>query len=192
MNKLIEKEIIKEIGKKRYAHSIRVMEVGLKLSHIYKEDEEKVRIAARLHDCGRIQDKVELLKSVRSFDMILDRYMKHNMELVHGPLGAKIAERKYKIKDREILDAIKYHTTGRENMTLLEKIIYIADYIEPGRDFQGIEEIRQLAYKDIDKSIIMAMDKTINFLIDNKNLIHTRTLEARNYLIIKDIKEGGV
>lgn len=192
MNDFIEQEIIKDIGEKRYAHSLRVMEVGLKLSQIYNVDKEKVKVAARLHDCGKIQGKTKLLKRTNDFDIILDNHMKYNIELIHGALGAKIAEIKYKIKDPEILNAIKYHTTGRANMTLLDKIIYIADYIEPGRNFEGIEEVRELAYKDIDRSIIMAMDKTIEFLTDNRDLIHTRTIEARNYLIIKDIKQGGV
>lgn len=192
MSDFIEKEIIKDIGQTRYAHSLRVMEVALNLSQIYNADKEKVKVAARLHDCGKIQDKTKLLKMTNDFDIILDKYMKYNTELIHGPLGAKIAEMKYKIKDQEILNAIKYHTTGRANMTLLDKIIYIADYIEPGRNFKGIEELRVLAYKDIDKSIIMAMDKTIELLTANRNLIHTRTIEARNYLIIKDIKQGGV
>ena len=102
---------------------------------------------------------------------------------------SKIAEVKFKVTDKEILNAIKYHTTGRENMTLFDKIIFIADYIEPSRNFQGIEEVRKMAYEDLDKSIIMAMDKTINFLIDNQILIHTRTVEARNYLIINIMKK---
>lgn len=186
MNNSIERQIIEDIGEKRYSHSLRVVETALKLGEIYNEDKENIKIAAKLHDCGKIRDKTQLLKMSNDFDIILDEYMKQNLELIHGYLGAKIAEKRYKVKNKEILNAIKYHTTGREDMTLLEKIIYIADYIEPGRNFDGVEEIRQMAFKDIDESIIMAMDKTIKFLIDNKNLIHRRTIEARNYLIIKE------
>lgn len=186
MNNSIERQIIEDIGEKRYSHSLRVVETALKLGEIYNEDKENIKVAAKLHDCGKIRDKTQLLKMSNDFDIILDEYMKQNLELIHGYLGAKIAEKRYKVKNKEILNAIKYHTTGREDMTLLEKIIYIADYIEPGRNFDGVEEIRQMAFKDIDKSIIMAMDKTIKFLIDNKNLIHRRTIEARNYLIIKE------
>lgn len=189
MNSFIKKEVIKDIGERRYFHSRRVVEIGLKLAEIYNEDKEKVKLAAILHDCGKLENKTKLLKKAKDFDIILDIYMKNNIELIHGPLGARIAGKKYKINDQEILNAIKYHTTGRENMTLLDKIIYIADYIEPRKDFQGIEAIRQLAYKDINKSIIMAMDKTIKHLIDNKNLIHINTIRGRNDLIINDIKE---
>lgn len=189
MNNLMRKEILKDIGIKRYSHSIRVMEIGLKLCEIYNGDKGKVKIAAILHDCGKIQGKAKLLKRAKDFDIILDKYMKNNLELIHGPLGAKLAENKYKINDREILDAIEYHTTGRENMTLLDKIIYISDFIEPKRNFQGIEEVRELAYEDLDKSLIIAMDKTIKFLIDNKTLIHTRTIKARNDLIIKQLNK---
>ncbi len=192
MNNFKEEQIIKDIGKKRYSHSLNVMEMALKLSEIYNADNEKVKIAAKFHDCGKIRDKTKLLEMAGEFDIILDQCMEHNIELIHGPLGAKIAKERYKIRDKEVLNAIKYHTTARENMTLLDKIIYISDYIEPGRKFPGVEEVRELAFKDIDKSIIMAMDKTINFLIDNKNLIHTETIKARNYLIINDNKTGGV
>ncbi len=189
MNNCMEKEIIKYIGENRYLHSLRVMEIALKLGEIHDVNKEKLEIASILHDCGKIQDKTQLLKTANNFGIILDTYMRDNKELIHGPLGAKIAEVKFKVTDKEILNAIKYHTTGRENMTLFDKIIFIADYIEPSRNFQGIEEVRKMAYEDLDKSIIMAMDKTINFLIDNQILIHTRTVEARNYLIINIMKK---
>ena len=192
MNSFIEKELLKDIGEKRYSHSLRVMETALKLCQIYNEKEDRVRLAAILHDCGKMLDQAQLLQASKDFDIVLDEYMENNIELIHAPLGAKIAEKKYKIKDQEVLNAIKYHTTGRENMTLLDKIIFIADYIEPKRNFEGIDEIRQLAPIDIDRSIVLAMDKTIKFLIDNKNLIHTKTIVARNDLIIKLVKKGGV
>lgn len=192
MNDFIKKELIKDIGEKRYSHSLRVAETALKLSKLYNVDREKTKTAAILHDCGKIKDKSKMLKITKDFDMILDKYMKHSTELIHGPLGAKIAEKKYKIKDKEILSSIKYHTTGKENMTLLEKIIYISDYIEPKRNFCGVEEVRELAFTDLNRSIVVAMDKTINFLIKNKNLIHTRTIRARNYLLVNHMRNGGV
>lgn len=189
MNNFIKNQLIKDIGEKRYLHSLRVMETGLNLSKVYNVDKEKVKIAAILHDCGKIKEKTKLLKMANDFDMVLDDFMRHNTELIHGPLGAKIAKKKYGIKDKEILGSIKYHTTGKENMTLLEKVIYISDYIEPKRNFPGVEEVRDLAFIDLDKSIIMAMDKTIKFLIHNKKLIHSRTIGARNYLVIENIKK---
>lgn len=184
MNKLIEDKLIKDIGLHRYNHSLRVAEVAVALAKNYKANTNKARIAGIFHDCGKILDDTNLLKRVSDFDIILDDSIEHNHELIHGPLGAKIAEREYNIKDREILDAIYYHTIGRENMTVLDKIIYIADYIEPKRNFKGIDEVRQMAYIDLDKSVQIIMENTISFLIHNGKIIHTETVKARNYLIM--------
>lgn len=185
MEKSFEKNLIKDIGEKRYYHSVRVMETAVRLAEIYNADVEKTKLAAILHDCAKITDKTNLLKRANDFDIILDACMEYNHELIHGPLGAKIAEEEYGIKDIEILDAIYYHTIGKENMNILDKIIYIADYIEPYRNFEGVEEIRKLAFEDIDKSLILAMERTIIFLIEKNKLIHPNTVKARNYLIVE-------
>lgn len=184
MDKSIEEKLIKDIGEKRYNHSVRVMKTAIKLAEINNADIGKAKVAAILHDCAKIIDETNLLKRTYDFDIILDACMEHNHELIHGPLGAKIAEEEYGVKDIQILDAIYYHTTGRENMNILDKIIYMADYIEPYRNFVGVEEIRKLAFEDLDKSLILAMEKTIIFLIENKKLIHPDTIKARNYLLI--------
>jgi len=112
--------------------------------------------------------------------------MQKNTELIHGPLGAKIANACYGIDDLEVLDAIKYHTIGRENMSMLDKIIYIADYIEPGRSFPGVEEIREIVFLDLDDAIKKAMDNTILFLIKDNKLIHPDTINARNYMLYNE------
>ena len=184
MNKFIGKKLVESIGQERYDHSIRVMETAILLGKKYKIDIDKVSIAAILHDCAKFKDRTILLKMAGQFDIILDSVMEYNLELIHGPLGAKIAEVEYGIKDMEILEAIKYHTTARENMTTLDKIIYIADYIEPKRNFIGIENVRDMAFEDLDKSILLAINKTIIFLIETNKLIHPDTIKARNYLKI--------
>lgn len=186
----INKQLIHNIGLDRYNHSLRVVEIAIKLAKIYGEDIEKTETAALLHDCGKYFDKISLLKKANNFDIILDSVMEANMELIHGPLGSKIAEVEYGIVNKEILNAIYCHTTGRENMTLLDKIIYIADYIEPSRTFYGIDEIRRLAYVDLDKSILKALDTTIIFLINKNKLIHQNTIKARNCLIFNNGKKG--
>jgi predicted HD superfamily hydrolase involved in NAD metabolism len=164
------------------------METSVRLAKKYNCDIEKAKLAGLLHDCAKFPDKTYLLNLANDFDIILDDVLKYNYELIHGPLGAIIAEKEYNIKDREILDAIKFHTTGRENMTLLDKIIYISDYIEPGRDFPGVEKVRSLAFDDLDGSILLAIDNTIEYLIDQKSLIHLNTIKARNYMIQEKIE----
>jgi len=185
MYKDIKKDLEESIGKKRLEHSLRVLETAEKLGNIYNEDIDKLKIAALLHDSAKFKDKDILFKKAIDYNLSLDNIMLNNSELIHGPLGAKIAEHEYNIKDKDILNAIKYHTTGRENMTMIEKIIFISDYIEPVRDFPGVDKVRELAFKDLDGSLILAMKKTIKFLIDNDQLISVDTVKAINYLKIK-------
>lgn len=182
-------ELKKDIGTERYNHSINVMNTSVELAKLYNCSIEEAKIAGLLHDCGKFQDRRKILKMVDEFDIILDNVMEKNTALAHGPLGVFIAKTKYNISNPDILNAIRYHTTGRENMNLLEKIVFIADLIEPSRDFQGVEEIRKLAYEDLDESIILALDKNIKFVIKKGNLLHLDTIRARNHLIIlKDME----
>lgn len=183
MNKERQDQIIENIGEKRFEHSLRVRDTALELAEIYGVDKEKAEIAALYHDCSKIRDEIFLLEKAREFGIFIDQYMLESPELIHAHLGAKMAEQVYGIHDQDILNAIKYHTTGRDKMSMLEKIIYMADYIEPKRNFHGVEIIRDMAYKDIDKSLLMALNKTIVFLIENRKLIHIETIMARNHLV---------
>lgn len=191
MYEKIKSQLKEDVGTSRLQHSLRVLEVAQSLGGIYGADLEKVSLAALLHDCAKLEDKNNLLKRAYDFDIILDEIMLNNCELIHGPLGAKIAEEKYNIKDQEILNAIEFHTTGRENMSLVEKIVFIADYIEPKRNFLGVEEVRELAFKDLDSSIILSIEQNIKFLIDKGRLISINTIKARNYLKMIKLKEGS-
>lgn len=182
MNRVKEKLIL-SIGNERYLHSVRVMEEAIRLANIYSCNEEKAAIAGLLHDCGKFRNEEELLKSTYDFGIIQRGAYIVNSALIHGALGAEVARRELNIEDKDILDAIQYHTTGKEDMTLLEKIIYISDYIEPGRNFPGVDKIRQLAYENLDLALLNAMDKTIKHIIDKGYYIHPDTISARNYLI---------
>jgi predicted HD superfamily hydrolase involved in NAD metabolism len=179
-------KLTNSIGEKRVKHSLGVMETAISLAEIYNCDIEKAKIAGLLHDCAKYSDESYLLKRANDFGIILDNVMLENTQLIHGPLGAKVAKYEYDILDEEILDAIHFHTTGRIKMTTLDKIIYISDYIEPGRSFPGVEETRELAFKNLDRSVKMAMDNTIKFLVEQGKLIHLDTIRARNYMILLD------
>ena len=174
-----------DIGIKRFEHSLRVMETSIKLANRYNFSVEKAAIAGLLHDCGKLKGETNLLKVSSDFGIILDSMTKCNSELIHSILGAAIAEKEYGIKDQEILRAIRYHTTGRENMSLLEKIVYIADLIEPGRSFEEVDKLRRLALEDLDKCLLYSLDNTLKFLIEKKKLIHIDSIKARNYLLIQ-------
>ena len=110
-------------------------------------------------------------------------YLNFNSELWHAPVGAYLVEKEAGITDREILDAIRYHTTGRLGMTLLEKVVYLADYIEPGRHFPGVDEVRDIAKKNLDIALIQAVKNTIVFLMKKNQAIYPDTFQTYNDLI---------
>ena len=125
--------------------------------------------------------------------IIIDQNMSKDLldfhsELWHAPVGAYLVEQEAGITDREILDAIKYHTTGRIGMTLLEKIVYLADYIEPGRSFPGVDEVREMAKNSLDAAMIGAVRNSIVFLINKKQAIYPDTFYTYNDLML-NLKE---
>lgn len=182
-----QEKLLEAIGEKRFGHSLRVMKESEKLAEAVGGDREKARLAGLLHDCARYREESYLLKKSAEFDIILDGVYTKNVNLLHAPLGAEVAEREYDISDVDILNAIRYHTTGRAGMSLLEKIVYMADYIEPARDFEGIREIRNICYeeKDIDKALKESIDHTIRYILDREQIIHADTISARNFLLYK-------
>lgn len=188
----IKKDLIENISMDRYEHTLRVVKTCEKLAEIYGVNLEKTTLAALLHDSARFTSKEKMYKLAEKFDILKDENFIYNSALIHAHLAAEIAKEKYAIVDEDVLNAIKYHTTGRENMTLLEKIIFIGDYIEPSRKFEGIDKIRALAYKDIDKSVLLALNTSLKFLIENDKLVSEYSLKSRNYLMIENIKKGGV
>ncbi|MCI5892369.1 MAG: bis(5'-nucleosyl)-tetraphosphatase (symmetrical) YqeK [Clostridiales bacterium] len=182
----IKAELRKILSEKRYVHSLGVADEAKKLAAKYGVDENRAYIAGLVHDCAKEvppQDMEGILK--RKYGVSVDSMSKLTPKILHGVLGACEAQSKFGIYDPEILDAVKYHTTGKGNMSMLAKIIYIADYIEPNRDFDGVRELRSLAYRDIDEAIIKGIDDTIKDLIKRGLLLHPDTIHARNDLIIK-------
>ena len=127
----------------------------------------------------------ELVKISKENYKDIDEDYYNSPQLLHGMVGASIARDVFKIEDDDILNAITYHTTGRANMSLLEKIIYVADYIEPSRDFPGVEFLREISYTNLDEAVIECCESTIKYILSKKLLLHKNTIEARNYLLIK-------
>ena len=160
----IKKELERELGPKLYLHSLGTMEEAGKLASLYGCDIQKARIAGLLHDCGKASCKDNLK---------------------HAKKSAELAGTRYGVKDKSIMDAILYHTTGRVNMTLLEKIIFIADKIEPARHYEGVEEIRKEAYKDLDSAIIKSLESTIKYVKKRNMVLDMESVNTLNYL-----KEG--
>jgi predicted HD superfamily hydrolase involved in NAD metabolism len=127
------------LSRDRFEHSKNVMNTAVELAIIYRVDKNKAAIAGLLHDCAKGYRGEDALAFCRKYNIKIDDIMKIQTGLLHGPIGSYLAEHEYGIKDPSILRAIFYHTTGCENMDILAKIIYIADYIEPKRNFIGVK-----------------------------------------------------
>ncbi|TCO79024.1 bis(5'-nucleosyl)-tetraphosphatase (symmetrical) YqeK [Marinisporobacter balticus] len=180
------KEILKDrLTEKRYIHSLGVQESAIKLAKIYNVSIEKASIAALVHDCAKDLSEDMLLNYAKQFDILVDSVESHQIGLLHGCVGAELVKIEFGIEDSEIINAIRFHTTGKENMTILEKIIYLADYIEPNRSFNGVDQLRKTALSNLDKAVIMAFDKTINYVIQKGELLHPTTIVARNFLLLQ-------
>jgi predicted HD superfamily hydrolase involved in NAD metabolism len=177
--------IVKEqLTEHRFLHTIGVMEAAIKLAEKYGADGKKAELAAIFHDYAKFRPKDEMKEIIISNGMPVE-LLDYNSELWHAPVGAYLAEKEAGITDCEVLDAIRYHTSGRTGMTLLEKVIYLADYIEPGRHFPGVEEVRELAESSLDKALIKSVQNTIMFLVKKGQPVFPATFHTYNDLLMK-------
>ncbi len=142
---------------------------------------QKARRAALLHDCMKRLDMEEQKALCAEYGIELDPLEQREIKLLHAKTGAAIAESIFG-EPPEIVDAIRWHTTGRADMTLLEKIIYLADYIEPTRHFPGVEDLRRRCYEDLDGGLLMGLEMTVGEMVERGSPIHRATLEARDWL----------
>ena len=168
----------------RYIHTLGVAEESVKLAKRYGKDGliEKAELAGLLHDCAKDYPPDMKKRFCKEYHIPLDDIMKKQIDLCHPFLGAEVARREYGIEDEEILNAIRYHTTGRPNMSLLEKIIFVADYIEPGRkSFDGLEETRKLAYENLDCAVEKTLEQTIAYVKERGRILHPLSMEALAY-----------
>ena len=173
------------LNESRYIHTLGVVSVAKKLARINGVCEEKAEIAALSHDIAK-NIKVKRMKEILDQNnIVLNECENKTPELWHSIIAPIVAKEVFKINDKEILSAIRWHTTGRPKMTKLEKIIYIADMIEPSRSFNGIEDIRKETLQDLDKGVILGLTHTLRYLLSKNQLVDINTINARNYLLIQ-------
>lgn len=178
-------ELEKILSPKRFNHSVNVSLMAEKLAKNYGVDSQKAKLAGLLHDiCKEKTDEenVDILKKngyFASSDKI------NTVKILHGPSASFFLKERYGITDNEILNAVRYHTTGRKNMTLFEKIIFTADYISSERDWPNVEEIRSMAFKDIDDAVLIKLVYSIKKCINNSQSIDIKTVELYNELITR-------
>ena len=171
------------LAEKRYIHILGVADIAKNLAKLNGISEEKAEIAGLAHDVAKNLSKVKMKEIINKHNIILSVVEENNENLWHSIIGPIEAKDKLGIQDEEILDAIRWHTTGKEDMSILTKIIYIADMIEPNRNFDGIEDIRKVTLEDLDKGVYYGLTQSIEFLLIKNLLIDENTMRARNYFL---------
>lgn len=169
------------LKRRRIPHVLGTEQEAIRLAERYGADVEKARRAALLHDCTKKLEMDEQLALCRRYGIELDELEQKALKLLHAKTGAAVAWDVFGVDD-EIYSAIRWHTTGHANMTLLEKIIYLADYIEPSRDFPGVDRLRSVCYEDLDRGLLTGLEMTIEEMREMGNPVHHATLEARDFL----------
>lgn len=178
----------KLLPKERFEHSLRVAEQAEELARKNGISVEQARTAALLHDCSRYLDRNGMLELARVSGFSIDPIEELEPKLLHARLAAKIARDQFGINDPEVLQAIESHTVGRPNMSVLEKVVYLADHIESDRDYSGVEKVRELAERDLDRAILASIGKMIAHLIEQGLPIFEGTIKTRNWLLMKNKK----
>lgn len=182
-DELIDK-ISQMMTEERFNHVLNVEKTAIKLAEKYQANLEKVSIAALLHDIAKEQPDEEMRDLIISENLNLD-LLPYGNAIWHGPVGAILAKREFYINDEDILSSIAQHTVGARVMTLTAQIVFVADYIEEGRNFPDVKEARKLAEKSLADAVKFKLKKTIKHLVEEEEKIYTRTIESYNAWIEK-------
>jgi len=177
-------KLSEKLSAKRFRHSVGVSETAERLAELHGCDKAKAKLAGILHDCARELPSNRLLSTAEAFGIVVGDLERHEPVLLHAALGARMAQSEYGVTDREVHQSIRLHTTGGSNMTVLDKIIFLADVIEPGRSFPGVDKIRELARENLDKALLAAYDQSLQYLIERNGIIHPDTIQGRNELLM--------
>ncbi|HSI67271.1 MAG TPA: bis(5'-nucleosyl)-tetraphosphatase (symmetrical) YqeK [Planococcus sp. (in: firmicutes)] len=167
---------------RRYNHIIGVMATATVLAKKFGVPERDAKVAAILHDVAKFSDR-EWMKSIIISEGMDPQLLDFHAELWHAPVGAYVARKEFGVEDENILNAIRYHTTGRAGMSDLEKIIYIADLVEPNRKFTGVDELRQLEEQGLDVMMEASVKHTIDFLESKNQPVYPDSLKCYEYFV---------
>lgn len=186
----IRKQLSKALDNKRFEHTQGVAYTSAALAMRYGEDTKKAELAGLLHDCAKCLDNEKKIQMCKKHNISISEAEENNPFLLHAKVGGHLAKTKYKVDDDDIIQAIVFHTTGRPGMSLLEKIVYIADYIEPARDqAPNLDEIRQLAFRDLDDALLKILEDTLVHLKSAKKEIDPMTQMTYDYYKRKQSEE---
>ena len=186
----LEEFIKANLKESRYRHSMGVEEMAVRLARLHGADSEKAAFAGRYHDLAKNFDEESMDAYIRKYG--LPEYLIGNNALAHSKVGAAILENEFGVTDREILDSVRYHTTARKDMTLLDEVIFVADVVEDNRTYSDLDYYQDLAYRDLDRACLEILEYTIGSLTAKGKVIDKDTLEARDWVIqkIKETENG--
>ena len=179
------KKIKKLLGKERFQHTKSVLKAALKLSEQLDVDLEKVKKAALLHDIAKSKNREELIELIRESKWQVDELELSITPVLHAPAGAVIAEKEFKIKDKEILEAIRYHSLGHPKMGKIAQVIYASDFISGDRNFEGLNNIRLEIEINFENGLYLIVNHIIRYQIEQNNMIHPYSNDLRNQLLKK-------
>jgi predicted HD superfamily hydrolase involved in NAD metabolism len=181
----LEALLAEQLQGERLAHTYRVRDTAVALGALFGVDLDQAARAGLMHDWARSMPGADLLAHAHRLHLITDPAEEAQPLLLHGPVAAALLQERGAITDPDVLQAIRWHTTGRAGMSTLEKVVWLADYTEPGRRFPGVDEVRAAARQDLDKALLMALDQSIRFVVDRGRLLHVATVNARNALLLQ-------
>lgn len=181
MDKKLIKDVLSRITPRKVAHTEGVIKSARELALKWGANVSDCEHSALFHDITKHLSKDEQFTLCEKYGIIVDDIEKISYKLLHAKTASEVARHEYNMND-DICNGIKYHTTLHKNMTLIEKIVYMADYIEENRKFDGVEKARELAFIDLDQALKYCLDSTIYEVLEKGNLLHLDTIEARNSL----------
>lgn len=178
----LRKELQKELKPDRFDHTLGVAYTAANMAFVHGADVEKALIAGMLHDCAKCLSHEDQIRICEKNKIDITDVERRNHSLLHAKVGMYLARTKYDVYDTEILNAIRWHTTGKEDMSLLEKIVYIADFIEPNRKpLEGMDTIRKEAFSDIDRCLAHILHDSVQYLNTIGKECDDATMEAYEY-----------
>ena len=177
-------DVKSRLSEKRFKHTEGVIKRAIEYAEVYNANIEDTKFAALAHDIAKEISQEDALELVQKYNLELDEIEKVNFNLVHSKLGAEIVKEKYGFNE-DIINAIKYHTTGRANMSILEKIIFLADATEENRTYKELNNLVEMIKKDIDEGMLFTLQWTFNDITNKKYLLHLDSVKAYNFLVKK-------
>lgn len=177
-------DVKSRLSEKRFKHTEGVIKRAVEYAKVYNANMEDTKLAALAHDIAKEIPQEEAFNLIKKYEIELDEIEKVNFNLIHSKLGAEIVKEKYGFNE-DIINAIKYHTTGRENMSILEKIIFLADATEENRAYKELDNLVNMIKDNIDEGMLFTLKWTFNDITNKKYLLHLDSVKAYNFLVKK-------